>query len=273
MPTMLEVMQGRLGIQELPGTRNNPVIVGWAAKAGHPEIKDDETSWCSICMDSAAVEAGMPMPPVNINTMAKSWLTWGVTVKPEDVQAGDVCIWPRGDPRGPYGHVNIVESVTADRRKVICIGGNQGGLAGGDAVTRANPRMISEALGFRRPVPATVAALREAGSTTIKNADRKEKLGIVAVFFTPIVTGIQSLFGPVDVPKFASLPDGLSWWQALFGGASAVLEYAVAHPWLVAVLVAGLGLWTLSRIEKSGRVAEHAAGIPIAAEVAKLEPA
>jgi uncharacterized protein (TIGR02594 family) len=273
MTTMLEVMQSRLGIQELPGKKHNPVIVGWSKAIGRPDIIDDETSWCSICMCSAAKEADMPFPPANVNPMAKSWLTWGMKVEPKDVQPGDVAIWPRGDPKSWQGHVNIVEEVVDYNRKVVCIGGNQSGLKGGDAVTRSKPRLMSEAVGFRRAVPATVPALREAGSSTIKNADRKEKLGIIAVFFTPIMEGIRRVFGPVDVPQFASLPDGLSWWQSILGGANAILDHALAHPWLAVTLVAGLGLWAISRMEKTGRVAEHAAGVPIAAEVAKLEAA
>jgi uncharacterized protein (TIGR02594 family) len=273
MTTMLEVMQGRLGIQEIPGKKHNPVIIAMFQDAGHGEVLTDETSWCSAAACSAAKAANMPMPPVNINLMAKSWLTWGVEVKPSDVQPGDVAVWHRGDPKSWQGHVNIVEEVTKDRRKVICVGGNQGGLKGGDAITRAAPRMISEAAGFRRPVPATVKALREAGSTTIKAADRKEKLGILAVFFAPIAKGIEALFGPIDVPQFASLPEGFSWWQAVIAGANGVLDYAIAHPYLAATVFLGVGLWALSRMEKTGRVAEHAAGVPIAAEVAKLEAA
>ena len=272
MTTMLEVMQGRLGVQEIPGPKHSAAVIGYFKDAGHPEVVTDEEAWCSVCMDSAALAAGLPMPPVNTNMMAKSWLTWGVSVKPDDVQPGDVAIWPRGDPRGPYGHVNIVEHVT-DSRKVICIGGNQGGLKGGDAVTRANPRAIKDALGFRRGVPATVPALRDAGSTTIARADTKEKLGIVAVFLTPIVKGIQALFGPVDVPHFATLPEGISWWTTIMGAANGLADYALLHPYMACTIFAGLGLWALAQMDKAKRVAEHAAGIPIAAEVAKLEAA
>lgn len=277
MATMLEVMQGRIGIQEMPGKAHNKAILQMAIDAGHPEIIDDETSWCSLSLCSAAFKADMPFPPRNINPMARSWLTWGVKVDPKDVQPGDVAIWPRGDPRGPYGHVNIVETLTKDRRKVICIGGNQSGMKGGDAITRANPRMISEAVGFRRGVAPTVPALRDAGSTTIKNADRKEKVGVLTVFTVPIAKGIEyvmSLFGPTEmVPQFASLPEGLSWWSTVLASANGVLNYAMTHPYLALTVFAGLALWGFSRWEKSKRVAEHKLGVPIASEVAALEAA
>ena len=128
----------------------------------------------------------------------------------------------------------------------------------------------SDLVGFRRGVPATVPALRDAGSTTIARADTKEKLGIVVVFLTPIAEAIKAIFGPVDVPHFATLQEGFGWWTSVMGTANGLLAYAVAHPWLAATLFCGLGLWALARLDKAKRVAEHAAGIPIAAEVAKL---
>lgn len=269
MATILEVMQSRLGIQEIPGQNHNPIIVGWAKDAGHPNILDDETAWCSICLCSAAVESDMPMPPVNVNTMARSWMTWGVKVELSDLQPDDIAIWPRGNPSGPYGHVNVIEKVLPSG-KIICIGGNQSGLGGGDAVTRTKALDPRGAIMFRRGVPATVKDLRAAGSTTIKQADRMEKVGILTVFLSPIYKGIEILFGTPDIPKFADIPTGLSWWSTTLKVANEMASYAQQHPYLAATLICGLGLFAVSRLNKSGRVAEHAAGIPIAAEVAKL---
>lgn len=279
MPTLLEVWESRLGIQEVPGSKHNPIIVGWAADAGHPEIVDDETSWCSLSACSAAKEAGLPFPPVNVNPMARSWLTWGVRVAPGEAEPGDVAIWSRGNPKGPFGHVNCVKEVREKngRVEVRCIGGNQSGLKGGDAVTLTGWLDASKALGFRRPVPATVPALRQAGSSTIKDADNEEKLGIGGVFFVPIFEGIKAvaegMFGSASPPQFASLPEGLSWWGTLLETAGRVGNYAMAHPVMAAVLLIGIGMVVRSQIRKRSRVAEHAAGIPIAAEVAALRGA
>jgi hypothetical protein len=35
---LLTVMQSRLGIQEVPGDGDNPVILGWFKAIGHPEV-------------------------------------------------------------------------------------------------------------------------------------------------------------------------------------------------------------------------------------------
>lgn len=277
MATMLQVMEGRLGIQEVPGKKNNPIIVGWAKTAGHPEILDDETSWCSICMSSAAIEAALPCPPVNINPMARSWLTWGVAVAPEEVVPGDVCVWPRGNPAGPYGHVNIVKEVRrleSGKIQVRNIGGNQGGLAGGDAVTLSAWTDIAKALpnGIRRAVPATIADLRP-HSTDIKKGDAIQNVGTAAGIGTVGLSAVESMLGPATVPDFKSLPEGLSWWQSVISGFQALGKLFLDHPWLAGLLVVALGLAALGHWVKKARVARHAAGLPIASQVAKLEAA
>lgn len=273
MPSLIEVWDSRLGIAEITGPQHNEIILQWWRDAGHPEIIDDETAWCSGSLCSAAKEAGLPFPPVNVNPMARSWLTMGVGVKPNDVQPGDVIVWPRGKPNSGSGHVNMARHVrkTGDKIEVRCIGGNQSHPSGG-AVTLTGWTDLKGALpnGIRRLVPVTVKDLRKAGSSTIKAEDRNEKLGIFTVFFVPFFEGIKMLFGEPEVPKFASLPEGLSWWSTLLKVSNEVLSYAAAHPWLALTLIAGLGLWTNSQLKKRARLAEHAAGIPIAAEVAKL---
>lgn len=272
MPTLLEVWESRLGVQEVPGPKHNPIIVGWAADAGHPEIVDDETSWCSLSMCSAAKEAGLPFPPVNVNPMARSWLTWGVKVGVADVQQGDVAIWPRGNPKGPYGHVNCVADVRVKngRVEIRCIGGNQSGPKGGDAVTLTGWLDASKALDFRRPVPATVQALRKAGSTEIKKGDQVQNAGWLVTVIPAVVATVKEIIAPVQVPQFASLPDALTWWQTVLGGLNAVARLAMEYPWIAGTGFVGLVLVLAGRALKNARVAKHAAGVPISAEVAKM---
>jgi uncharacterized protein (TIGR02594 family) len=275
MPTLVEVWDSRLGIKEVVGPKHNPVILKWWQDAGHPEIIEDETAWCSGSMCSAAKEAELPFPPPNVNAAARSWLTMGKGVELENAEPGDVVVWPRGNSSW-QGHVNMIRHVKRDGSKVMvrCIGGNQS-----NAVTLTGWQNLAGALpnGIRRLVPATVKDLRKAGSSTIKDADNEEKLGIVAVFFTPIFEGaravIEGMFGAVSPPQFASLPDGLSWWGTLLETAGRVGNYAMAHPVMAAVLLVGIGMVVRSQLRKRGRVAEHAAGIPIAAEVAVLKGA
>ena len=190
MPSMLEVMQSRLGIQEVKGAKeHNATIVGWAKAIGHPEVLDDETSWCSICASSAALEAGLPHPPKAINMLARSWLNWGEAVDIKDIKPGDVAIWPRGNSTW-QGHVNVVETVTIEG-KVICIGGNQGGLKGGDAVTRTKPLDPAGALGFRRAIVQTPKEVHLTAHAELK----EQSTPYVAIDKTRAVAGGGTIVG------------------------------------------------------------------------------
>lgn len=274
-PTLLEVWQSRLGIEEIRGKKHNPIILQWWVDAGHPEIVDDETAWCSGAMCSAAKEAGLPFPPPNVNPMARSWLTMGVKVDPMDVQPGDVVVWPRGAPKGPYGHVNCVAEVKRLKSavKVRCIGGNQSHKSGG-AVTMTDWQDIKGALpsGVRRLVPATVKDLRMAGSTEVKKGDQIQKAGIIATIFAPVIAAFKDVFGSaVEPPTFVDLPEQLTWWQSILGGANALFSLIADNPWLAGTTIVGVVLALVGYQLKTARVAKHKAGVPIAAEVTGLE--
>jgi hypothetical protein len=120
-------------------------------------------------------------------------------------------------------------------------------------------------------VPATIADLRP-HSSTIKEADNQEKLGIIGAFFVPLFEGvravIEGMFGSVSPPQFAALPEGLTWWGTLLEQAGRVGNYALAHPWMAAILLVSIGLVVRAKLQKSGRVAEHKNGIPIGSQVA-----
>lgn len=264
--TLLEVMQSRIGIAEIRGKKHNPMIVQWCKDAGHPEIIDDETSWCSLSLCSAAKEADLPFPPVNINPMAKSWLTWGIKVEPKSaVQPGDVAVWPRGDPKGWQGHVNVVERVIDDT--VVCIGGNQSTGKGYDAVTRSAPRAIEQAIEFRRAVAPTIPALRQAGSTEVKQGDLVQNAGQAATIGSVILATVKEAIGPVDLPQFATLPESLTWWQTIIGGANAIGKLFLGNPWLAGTIFAGLICIVVGRRLKTRRLAKHKAGVPLSTQV------
>jgi uncharacterized protein (TIGR02594 family) len=269
---LLEVCESRLGIQEIAGKKHNKAILAMWVDAGHPEIQTDEEFWCSAFMCSSAKEAQLPMPPKKINPMARSWLTWGVAVNVADAQPGDVPVWPRGKKGSGSGHVNCIKDVRRSGGSVFvrCIGGNQSDPSGG-AVTLTDWTDLSGAVGVRRAVPSTIPELRNAGSTTIKAADNVQKATIATGIVTSVVEAVSALTGPLDVPAHKSLPEGLSWWQSVLGGVNAIAKYFIAHPFLFVAVVGGLGLLVWAQRQKWGRVAENAAGVPIAAEMAKLD--
>jgi len=261
---LLDVMRSRLDIQEVPGGKHNPTILRWFADVGHPEIVADEVSWCAVTVGSALKECGLPIPPRDVNMLARSYLSYGVRCKP---QPGAIAVWPRG--KAWQGHVNVVESVTAEG-KVICIGGNQS-KKGGDAVTRTKPLDPSDALDFRWPVPPTVPDLRKSGSTEIKKGDRVQNLGIFATFIAPIIAVIKEMWSAVpEVPTFTSIPEGLSFTQQVMEGANAVGRLVLDNPWLAGTVIVGGALAWVGHGIKRARVAKAAAGVPLSVEVAAL---
>lgn len=257
----LAAMAAKVGIQEIPGEKHNLVILEWFERIGHPEVEADEVSWCAVATGACLKEVGLPIPPRDVNMMARSYLSYGVKCEPKP---GAIAVWPRG--KAWQGHVNIVEEVLPDGR-VICIGGNQS-MKGGDAVTRTKPQDASKALDFRWPVAPTVPDLRKAGSTEVKKGDRVQNTGLFLTFFAPIMAVIREMLSWVpDVPRFESVPEGLNFSQQVLGGLNAIARLTLDNPWLAGTCAAGLVLAWIGHSIKAARVAKAAAGVPLSQAV------
>lgn len=98
-------------------------------------------AWCADFVNATLRQSGLP----GTNSgMARSFLNYGQPV--DTPQKGDIAVFSRGDPNGPYGHVGFYEGEDANGVRVL--GGNQG-----NAVASAvYPR--ERLLGFRRPMAA-----------------------------------------------------------------------------------------------------------------------
>ncbi len=262
----LDVMVERLGTKEITGKRHNPAIIAMFGDVGHPEVDDDETAWCAAATGSALKAAGMPIPPVNVNLLARSYCTYGVKTEP---RPGAIAIWPRGNSKW-QGHVNVVEEVTHDG-KVICVGGNQSLKGTNGALTRTAPLDPAGALDFRWPVRPTVPELRKSGSTEIKKGDRVQNVGTLFAFLGPIIAATKELLAPITaVPQFSDIKEGLTFWQTVLGGANAVARIVLENPWLTGSVFGGLVLAWIGHTIKAARVAKAAAGVPLSVEVASL---
>ena len=95
-------------------------------------------AWCAAFVNATLGHAGIQGTGSN---MARSFLDWGTPV--DTPQRGDVAVFSRGDPNGPYGHVGFFKGYD-DAGNVLVLGGNQG-----DAVSVA-PYSANSLLGFRR---------------------------------------------------------------------------------------------------------------------------
>jgi uncharacterized protein (TIGR02594 family) len=95
-------------------------------------------AWCADFVNATLSQAGMKGTG---SGMARTFLEWGEGV--DQPQRGDVAVFSRGDPNGPFGHVGFFEGYNPDG-SIRVLGGNQG-----DAVSIANYG-ADQLLGFRR---------------------------------------------------------------------------------------------------------------------------
>lgn len=136
-PIWLQKAEQHLGTREWPGSKHNPAIVRFFARAGFAGVRDDETPWCAAFVNAVLAEAGLPRSG---KLTARSFLSWGDPVS--DARRGAVAVFRRG--RSTWqGHVGFV--LDADATHITLLGGNQS-----NAVTKARyPR--AKLLGLRWP--------------------------------------------------------------------------------------------------------------------------
>lgn len=108
-----------LGIKEVPGPGNNPLIMEWVPELGItwlPEVyTGDGVAWCGLSAGIVAKRAGKAIFPNLLQALA--WATWGVH-SPE-ASLGDCLVFKR--PGG--GHVGWYVGEDATHYHVL--GGNQ----------------------------------------------------------------------------------------------------------------------------------------------------
>jgi uncharacterized protein (TIGR02594 family) len=89
-------------------------------KNGGANLDPATTAWCAAFVNSSLGQMGLRGTGSNL---AKSFLNFGQETK--QPQRGDIAVFSRGDPNGPYGHVAFVDSLNPDG-SVHVLGGNQG---------------------------------------------------------------------------------------------------------------------------------------------------
>lgn len=106
---------------------------------GGANLDPKTTAWCAAFVNASLGQAGIKGTGSNL---ARSFLNWGEGVK--EPAKGDLAVFSRGDPNGPFGHVGFFDSYTPDGR-IKVLGGNQG-----NAVSYGTYDS-GQLLGFRRP--------------------------------------------------------------------------------------------------------------------------
>lgn len=144
---ILEVAGRHLGVEEWPGARHNPAIVGFAKEAGHPQVRDDETPWCASFVGAVLAELGQPTTG---SLAARSYEKWGRGVEVQAAEPGDIVVLWRGSPASWQGHVAFLVRLEGDA--CILRGGNQGNRVSDQ------PYPMSRIVAVRRAEPDAPAA-------------------------------------------------------------------------------------------------------------------
>jgi uncharacterized protein (TIGR02594 family) len=132
--TLYSLAQRYIGIEEIPGEKDHPLIRWWHSLCGGEA--PDEVPWCSAFVNGVAWELDLPRSQ---SKAARSWLAVGTPVALADAQAGyDVVIFSRGpDPQpGPEvldapGHVGLYTGrywLDGGIPAIQVLGGNQGSV-------------------------------------------------------------------------------------------------------------------------------------------------
>lgn len=119
--TAYELAQRYIGVKEISGNSNHPLVSWWLSLCGFDINAPDEIPWCSAFVNGIAWELRLPRSK---SAAARSWLNVGVPVQlSQAIPAFDIVILKRGD-NPALGHVGFYAG-TEDGNKVILLAGNQ----------------------------------------------------------------------------------------------------------------------------------------------------
>ena len=118
-PAWLVEARSLIGTDEVPGSGNNPVIMGWARHLDQ-WYPNDTTAWCGLFV-AHCMGKGAPDEPQAFNRLgAREWAKFGQSVPPS---YGAIGVFWRGSKAGWQGHVGFI--VGADAETFHVLGGNQ----------------------------------------------------------------------------------------------------------------------------------------------------
>ena len=261
---ILSMAHSQVGTEEWPGSRHNDVILKYFEDSGHGWVTDDETAWCAAFANS--VLAGVGIQGTG-SLLARSFEDWGMPVPTPKAEPGDIVVFWRKDPKGPYGHVGFF--VRWDGPNPVILGGNQqnadGAKTGGKVTIKPYPR-------------SRVVAVRRAGKVANTPGYRTIKFGARGELVTEAqehlkrhgfnVGTIDGAFGPATREAVLSFQaanglttDGIIGpitWEHLTG-TSKTKPVSVTRQKITADDLAEAG----SRTVKNGKTGQRAIGLGI----------
>lgn len=134
-PVWLDNARRYIGLHEIAGARNNPIILRWWTAIRAP-FTNDETPWCAAFVGGILEESGIRS---SRSAAARSYLNWGQKLASPAV--GSIVVFERGPSTG---HVAFVVGRDAVGN-LMCLGGNQSNMV------CIEPKPRSRVLGYRWP--------------------------------------------------------------------------------------------------------------------------
>jgi uncharacterized protein (TIGR02594 family) len=118
-PLLLRIARLCVGVLEVPGPGDNPIIMKWAKDIKAPGFTGDSVPWCAVGMNRWCMAAGYPLSGTGWDLLrARSFEKWGVPLS--EPALGAMLVFQR--PEG--GHVGLYIGERADSYRII--GANQG---------------------------------------------------------------------------------------------------------------------------------------------------
>ena len=183
----------------------NSALISDYLRTGGQNLNPVELAWCAAFVNSSLQQAGVQGSGSNL---ARSFLNVGTAT--DAPQRGDLAVFSRGNPNGPFGHVGFYDGTEPDGR-IRVLGGNQSGAV------NFKPMDANRLLGFRRvgdgaqgePAPAAPGALANVFGAAAPNA------GVLAAENELAQTNV---FAPAAVKPGEDEDARKKRRQALFGG-------------------------------------------------------
>ncbi|MBW6533496.1 MAG: TIGR02594 family protein [Mariniphaga sp.] len=150
MDELLKIAFNELGTEEIEGDQHNPQILKYASDTGIKGVTSDEIPWCSTFVNWVAWKAGLQHSG---KPNARSWLNVGTRVTTPE--PGDIVVFWRESPESWKGHVGFFLGVSTDKKRVYCLGGNQGNRVSVSAYR------LNTVLAFQRLAPVNKLVIPE----------------------------------------------------------------------------------------------------------------
>ena len=251
----LDNARADLGVHEIKGKKHNERILEMLREIGHPEVQNDEDSWCAVATGSWLVRAGLPTSkPVKLNRTGLSYEDYGTACEPRP-GAISVSTYTKAGRKDWKRHVGIIVEVEPKRFKVI--GGNQSDQVCETWIARS--RVTAVRWPPKGAVPEPLQAPKGMAETAAKSPTAQMGIGSVCLLvFGYIGDGFDWVFnGMLGLLQYA--PDSLAGVSPLVMQSQEISGW-LGIPWakisagLVAVLIAGMvirHLWDRRWLDKS----------------------